>query len=575
MNYADKPWVKSYDQSVPASLAPYPARPVYALLEDSARDHPDHVVCQISPSRLPIFGRPAGKMTYRELNDLSDRLAAALAAMGVKKGDRVAIIFPNSPQFVLAFFAILKAGAIVVALNPSFPPPKWLEQLADCGAEVVIAMSAYYKGLGSVRSQTPVRHVIVSNIKEYFDGLTRTFFTLAREKKDGHRVEALADGDVWLQDVMSRYTAAQRPKVDLDPARDTALFQYTGGTTGVPKAARAPHIALLANALQLRAWLADENAAEDRFLAAIPMFHVYGMVAVMIFAVSLGATMIIETDARQILDVLDQIDTFKPTIFMGVPALYNAINHHPRVKDFDLSSVRACVSGSAPLAPETKRRFEELSGGTVMEGYGMSEAPTATHCNPLRGVNKTGYIGLPFPDIECRIVSLDDGVTDMPIGEIGELVLRSPSLMTGYHNMPTETANALRDGWLFTGDIARMDEDGYFQIVDRKKDMVLIGGFNVYPNNIEKKLKEHQAVADVAVAGIPHPEREGQETLKAWIVVADGQQVTADELIAFCSANLAPYEVPRRMEFVKELPKTSVGKILRRDLVKMEADKTQ
>lgn len=573
MNYSDKPWVKSYDKAVPASLAPYPAAPVYALLEDSARKHPDNIICQISPSRLPLFGRPAGKLTYRQLNDLSDRLAAGLAAMGVKKGDRVAIIFPNTPQFVIAFFAILKAGAIVVALNPGFPPPKWVDQLNDCGAQVVITMSLFYKSLSSVRAQTPVKHIIVSNIKEYFDGLTRTFFTLAREKKGGHRVEALNEGDVWLQDVLGKYTAGQRPKIDLDPDKDTALFQYTGGTTGVPKAARAPHTALVANALQLRAWLADENADEDRFLAAIPLYHVYGMVAVMTFAVSLGATMIMVTDARVILDVLDQVHTFKPTIFMGVPALYNAINYHPTVKEFDLSSIRACISGSAPLAPETKRRFEELSGGTVMEGFGMSEAPTATHCNPLRGVNKTGYIGLPLPDVECRIVSLDDGVTDMPPGEIGELALRTPSLMTGYHNMPTETSNALRDGWLFTGDIAEMDEDGYFRIVDRKKDMVLIGGYNVYPTNVENKLKEHAAVADVAVAGIPHPEREGQEALKAWIVIAPDKQVTPDELIAYCSANLAPYEVPRRIEFVKELPKTSVGKILRRDLVKMETEK--
>jgi long-chain acyl-CoA synthetase len=374
--------------------------------------------------------------------------------------------------------------------------------------------------------------------------------------------------------VLAKYTADQRPTVELNAARDTALFQYTGGTTGVPKAARAPHTALVANTIQLRAWLADDDrVAEDRFLAAIPMFHVYGMVAVMINAINLGAAMIMVPNARDIDDVLDQIHTFKPTIFMGVPALYNAINLHPKVGQFNLSSIRACISGSAPLAPDTKRRFEELSGGTVMEGFGMSETPTATHCNPLRGVNKTGYIGLPLPDVECRIVSLDDGTTDMPVGEIGELAIRGPVMMTGYHNMPTETSNMIRDGWLFTGDIARMDEDGYFQIVDRKKDMVLIGGFNVYPTTIEKKLKEHAAVAEVAVAGIPHPEREGQESLKAWVVVVADKQVTQEELIAYCSANLAPYEVPRRIEFVSELPKTTVGKILRRDLVRMEIEK--
>ena len=574
MNYTDKPWVKSYDKVVPPSLAPYPVKPVYALLDETAQKYPNNTACQIAPRRLPLLGRPAGKITYAQLSELSDRLAAALAALGVKKGDRVAVVFPNVPQFVIAFYGIIKAGGIVVAMNPTFPPAKWAEQLNDCGAEVVIAMSLFYNGLNSIRDQTPVKHIIVSNIKEYFAGLMKSLFTLSLEKKGGHYIETLKPGDIWLQDVLARYSPDQRPKIDLEPAKDTAIFQYTGGTTGVPKAARSPHTALVANAVQLHVWLAsDTPGSEERYLVAIPLFHVYGMVTVMINAVSNGAAMIMVPNARDIDDVLDQIHTFKPTIFMGVPSLYNAINLHPDVKKYDLRSIKACISGSAPLAPETKRRFEELSGGTVAEGYGMSETPTATHCNPLHGINKTGSIGLPFPDVECRIVSLDDGTTDMTVGEVGELVMRGPVLMTGYHNMPTETQNALRNGWLYTGDIARMDEDGYFFIVDRKKDMVLIGGFNVYPTNIENKLREHEAVADVAVAGIPHPERAGQEALKAWIVVKAGKQVTADELIAFCSSSLAPYEVPRRIEFIQELPKTAVGKILRRELVKMEVEK--
>ncbi|NLH08197.1 MAG: long-chain fatty acid--CoA ligase, partial [Chloroflexi bacterium] len=276
-------------------------------------------------------------------------------------------------------------------------------------------------------------------------------------------------------------------------------------------------------------------------------------------------------------DVLGCIDRFKPTIFMGVPALYNAINNHPGVAagKYDLSSIRACISGSAPLAPETKCRFEELTGGTVMEGFGMSEAPTATHCTPLRGEHRVGSIGLPFPDVECRIVSLDDEVTDVPVGEIGELVLRGPAMMTGYHNQPTETANALRDGWLYTGDIARMDEDGYFYIVDRKKDMVLVGGFNVYPNEVEKVLMDHPAIAEAAVAGIPHPEKEGQEALKAWIVLKQGHSATEQEIIDFCAEQLAPYAVPRRLAFVEALPRTAVGKILRRELVNMEVEQQQ
>ncbi len=571
VSYADKPWVKHYDKGVPASLEPYPNVPLFGLLDEAARKYPNNTACVMS-AHLPLFGRRHASITYGELGDLSDRFAAALADMGLKKGDRVAIDAVNCTQFVIAFFGILKAGGTVVALNPTFPPAKIADQLNDSGVRFVFTLSKFYQDLNSIRDQTPVERIIVSNIKEYLPPLGRFLFTLAREKKDGHYVESLRPGDMWLQDLFRKYTPDQRPQVEIDPRTDTAIFQYTGGTTGIPKAARGPHYALVANATQMRVWMGADESQQEIFLAAIPLFHVYGMVAVLTFAVSMASTMIMVPNARDIDDLLDTINTFRPTIFMGVPALYNAINYHPDViaGKYDLSSIRACISGSAPLAPETKRRFEELTGGTVMEGFGMSEAPTATHCNPLRGVNKVGSIGLPFPDVECRIVSLDDEVTDVPVGEVGELVLRGPVMMTGYHNMPTETANAIRNGWLYTGDIARMDEDGYFYIVDRKKDMVIIGGFNVYPNIVEKVLMEHEAVAEAGVAGIPHPEKEGQEALKAWVVLAPGKQVTKEELIAFCEQKLAPYEVPRRIEFVEALPKTAVGKVLRRELVKME-----
>lgn len=575
VSYSSKPWTKSYDPGVPASLEPYPDVLVFQLLDETAKKYPNNSAC-ITALKLPLFGVKDDTVTYRELGELSDRLAAALADLGVKKGDRVALVLPNCTQFVIAFFGILKAGGVVVALNPTFPPLKWADQFNDAGVEIVISLTAFYEGLNSIRDNTSVKRVILTNIKEYFPGLGKTLFTLAMEKKMGHRVESVHSGDLWFQDVLAKYSPDRRPQVSMEPKSDTAIFQYTGGTTGVPKAARGPHSALVANALQMRHWTAgDIEPEKERTLAAIPLFHVYGMVAVMISAVYNGAAMIMVRNARDIDDVLMHIDKYKPNLFMGVPALYNAINQHPDVAagKYDLSSIRACISGSAPLAPETKRRFEELTGGAVMEGFGMSEAPTATHCNPLQGVNKVGSIGLPFPDVECRIVSLDDGVTDMPVGEIGELVIRGPVMMTGYHNMPTETANAIRDGWLYTGDIARMDEDGYFYIVDRKKDMVLIGGFNVYPNNIEKVLMEHDAVIEAAVAGIPHPEREGQEALKAWIVVAPDKQLTEQDLVNFCGQKLAPYEIPRRFEFVPELPKTAVGKILRRELVRMETEK--
>jgi long-chain acyl-CoA synthetase len=306
------------------------------------------------------------------------------------------------------------------------------------------------------------------------------------------------------------------------------------------------------------------------------MFHSFGMVAVLGFAISIGAKIVLVLNARDIDDVLGAIHTFKPTLFHGVPALYNAINNHPGVKsgEVSLKSIRACISGSAPLPPATKAEFERLSGGKLIEGFGMSEAPTASHVNPLRGENRTGSIGLPLPDMDMRIVSLDDGETDVAVGEVGELLMSGPQLMIGYHGMPTETANALRekDGkmWLYTGDIARMDEEGYFYIVDRKKDMALIGGFNVYPNVVEKVIKEHPAVLEVGVAAVPHPEKQGQEALKAWVVLKEGQTTTESELIEHCSKHLARYEVPTRLAFVKELPKTTVGKTLRRELIQME-----
>jgi len=571
VTYADKPWVKHYDKGIPASLAPYPDHPIHHFLEQNARERPNAPAI-ITSLHLPLFGRKHATLSYGELNEQSDRLAAGLAALGVKKGDRVAIMFPNCAQFVISFYAITKIGAIVHAINPTFPAPKIQEQVADSGTEIVICLSLFYEAVRKALPGTNIKKVIVASIKEYFPPLGKTLFTLAVEKKAGHYVESLAEGDLWFQDVIRQHSAADRPQVKVT-GDDTAIFQYTGGTTGIPKAAKGPHKALVANVVQMRAWLmGDKPSEEERCLAAIPFYHVYGMQTVMNFSTAIGAPMLMVPNARELHDLLGVIHTFKPTVFMGVPALYNAVNYHPDVASgkVNVGSIRYCISGSAPLAPETKRRFEEITGGTVMEGFGMSEAPTATHCNPLRGINKTGSIGMPFSDNECRIVSLEDEVTDVPVGEIGELILRGPVMMSGYHNMPTETANAIRNGWLYTGDIAKMDEDGYFYIVDRKKDMVLIGGFNVYPVNIDKVLMEHPAIQEAAVAGIPHPEKAGQEALKAWVVLAPGQQATADEIIKYCEERLAPYEVPRRIEFLTELPKTTVGKVLRRELVAKE-----
>lgn len=579
VQYSDKPWLKNYDSGVPHSLE-YPDFPLYGFLQKSAHEHPDVPAC-LTSAKLPLLGRQHATISYRQLDAETDALAAGLVDMGLQKGDRVAIVMPNCSQFVIAFYAILKAGGVVAATNPTYPASRMQHQFKDSGAKIVITLSLFYNTVKQVQAETDVQHVIVTNIKEYLPPVAKFLFTIAREKKDGHAIEKHPD-DHWLQDVLARY-AGKKANVNVQ-SEDRALFQYTGGTTGVAKAAVSTHRALVADTMQCRAWLsADLNGDphEESFLAAIPLFHVFGMVAVMSFAVSMASAMIMVPNARDIDDVLDNIHQYRPSLFMGVPALYNAINNHPRVTSgqVNLHSIRACISGSAPLPPTTKARFEELSGGKLLEGFGMSEMPTATHANPLMGENRTGSIGLPFPDVECRIVSLDDGETNVPIGEVGELALYGPQMMIGYHNMPTETANALREDqggkkWFFSGDIARMDEDGYFYIVDRKKDMALIGGFNVYPRNVEDVLMSHPAVLEVGVAAIPHPDpdKEGQEALKAWVVLKPGESLTAEDLMAYASQDLARYEIPSRYEFVDDLPKTTVGKILRRELIRMELE---
>lgn len=577
VTYADRPWLKKYDAGVPHTLQPYPDIPLQQFLKESANKYPKNVAL-VTSAHLPIFGRVAAELTYEQVDQATDALAAALTDLGLKKGDRVALVMPNTAAFVISYFGVLKAGGVVAATNPTYPAEKMQAQINDCGAEIVITLSLFYNMIKEIQPRTKVKTVIVTNVKEYLAPMARILFSIAREKKDGHYLESITTGDYWLQALLTKF-AGRKANVTVNGA-DLAIFQYTGGTTGIPKAAMSTHKALVANTLQCRAFLLggskDAAASGEVFLGAIPFFHVYGLVTVVSFAMTLGAKIVLVPNARDIPDVLDNIATFKPTIFMGVPALYNAINNHELVKSgkVSLRSIRVCMSGSAPLPPATKREFEALSGGKLLEGFGMSEAPTATHANPLNGENRTGSIGIPFPDMDMRVVSLDDGVTDLGVGEVGELVMTGPQLMVGYHGMPTETANTLRqkDGktWLYTGDIARMDEDGYFYIVDRKKDMALIGGFNVYPNNVEKVISDHPAVLEVAVAAVPHPEKEGQEALKAWIIVRPGQTVTADEIVEHASKYLARYECPTRFAFVESLPKTTVGKTLRRELIQME-----
>ncbi len=578
VTYADKPWIKNYDKGMPATIN-YPSVPLHQFLQDTAKRIPNETAL-ISTARVPLFGRLARNITYAEVERASDALAAALIDNGLKKGDRVVIVMPNCVAFAISFFAVLKAGGVVAATNPTYPAEMMRYQINDCGAEFVITLSLFYQTIKSIQSQTKVKHVIVTNIKEYLPAIAALLFSIAKEKKEGHRVEALASGDMWLQDLLRKYDG-KKSNVTVTP-EDLAIFQYTGGTTGVSKAAMSQHKALVANMLQLESVvkLLGIDGKDHIYLGAIPLFHVYGLVVVLCLSAYQGSKIVLVPNARDINDVIDNINHFKPTLFPGVPALYNAINNHPKVKSgkVDMSSLKYCISGSAPLPTAVKEEFERLSGASVREGFGMSEAPTATHVNPLFGENRKNSIGFPLPDMEMRIVSLDDGETDVPVGEVGELLMSGPNIMLGYHGMPTETANVLRerDGkrWLYTGDIARMDEDGYFYIVDRKKDMALIGGYNVYPTQVEDVIKSHPAVLEVGVAAVPNPEKEGMESLKAWIVLKpEAQNTKAEDIIAHCEKYLAPYAVPRRIAFIAELPKTAVGKTLRRELIRMEQQK--
>ncbi len=561
----NRPWLAHYDKGVPHTIE-YPQKPLFHFLEESALKYPERA-CTIFKGAV---------ISYREINAASDHMAAALVEMGVKKGDRVGIFMPNLPQFVVAYFGILKAGGAVVAINPTYPTDEILTPVNDANIEIIFTLTRFYNTLKAVREKSKLKKIIVSNLKEALPPVKRLLFTLAKEKKGGDRLDSLADGDVWMKDLLKKHANSPKPNVDISPD-DTALFQYSGGTTGVPKGAVAMHRNVVANTLQIKSWMPALIPGKEVVLMGIPLFHVYGMVAGMSFAMANGASMVMIPNARDLKDVLENISKYKATIFPGVPLLYNGINNHADVKagKYNLSSIKACISGSAALMRETKEEFERLTGGKVFEGYGMSETPTATHCNPLDGINKVGSVGMPLPDVDIKLISLDDGETELAQGEIGEIIVHGPQVMKGYHNMPTETANSLRkmsDGktWLFTGDIARMDEDGYFYIVDRKKELIKPGGFQVWPREVEEAIMDHPKVLEVGVGGIPDPK--SGETVKAWVVLKPGESLSEEELKDFCKEHLAPYKVPRYIEFRTELPKTTVGKILRRELVRQHKE---
>jgi long-chain acyl-CoA synthetase len=553
----DKPWFTHYDPGVPHTLV-YPDIPLHRLLEGAAERFPDRIATIYQGATL----------TYRQLDNLANRFANTLLALGVKKGDRVAFILPNSPQFLLCYYGALKVGATVVATNPLWVEREVEYQMQDCGAETIVVLSRRYPLVKNIRAKTKLKNVIVTSIKDYFPPVIKLLYTLAREKKEGDR-QKLDAGDYDLVQLIHGYPEA-RPDVAVKSS-DIALLQYTGGTTGISKGAVITHANLICNTMQIRAWLAVPDGTAG-FLAVLPFFHVYGMVACMSAAVGTASTMILHP-RFDVAEILKNIQKYRPEYFPGVPTMYVAINNSPLAPTYNLSSIKACISGAAPLPKEVKLTFEKITGGKLCEGYGLSEAPTASHCNPLQGGNRTGSIGLPFPDVDCKIVDLETGTHEMPLGEIGELCLKTPQIMQSYWNRPDETAIALRDGWLYTGDIARMDEEGYFYIVDRKKDMVISGGYNVYPRDVEEVLYTHPKVQEAAVAGVPDPK--WGESIKAFIVLKHGQAASAEEIIDFCKQNMARYKVPSAVEFRDSLPKTLVGKVLRRVLVEESKAKAE
>jgi long-chain acyl-CoA synthetase len=556
---SERPWIKHYDPGVPIQIE-YPQVPLFSFLEETAHKYPNRACTIFKGARI----------SYRKMNRITDRLAAGLAALGVKKGDRVGIFMPNTPQFVMAYYAILKAGGVVVATNPLYSPNEIEHQLNDSGVQVMFVMTNFYNRIKEVQPRTGLKTIIATKLKEALPGPLRIMFGLASEKKDGHVIE-LQSGDIWMEDLIDQHTSDERPKLEIGPD-DTALFQYSGGTTGISKGAVALHRNLVANTLQINFWNVGAEPGKEIFLLAIPLFHVYGMVAGLCSAVQLGASMVLIPNPRDLKDVLSSIEIYKATLFPGVPTMYNAINNHPDVLagKYNLRSIKACLSGSAPLLLETKQKFEALTGGKVFEGFGMSETPTATHCNPLLGENKAGSIGMPLPDVDVRIISLEDEVSEMPLGEAGEMVICGPQVMKGYHNMPTETQNSLRDGWLYTGDIAYMDQDGYFFIVDRKKELIKPGGYQVWPREVEEVIITNPKVLEVGVAGVPDPHR--GETVKAWVVLKPEQTATEQEIKDWCKDRLAVFKIPTQVEFRESLPRTTVGKLLRRELVRQHKE---
>jgi long-chain acyl-CoA synthetase len=554
----DRPWLRSYEEGVPRALE-VPRLTLPELLDRTAARVPGKVAVRffLDP-RLPV---PV--LTWAELRDRTRRFATALFQLGVRKGDRVAIMLPNCPEFLVAFYGALRIGAIPVNVNPMYVAREMREQLGDSGSETLVLLDQFFPRLREIHAATRVRRAIVVDVTENLSWLARTLARAAQSRR-GERPRVPAETDVSFFHELLRAYPPMPPGADLRPS-DVALLQYTGGTTGTPKGAMLTHRNLVANAHQARAWFPRLREEHEVILGAVPLFHAYGLCGHLLGVVGAAESVLLPRPKPDV--VLEALRRFRPTLFPGVPTLYAGIVDHPRAADYDLRTGTVCLSGAASLPASLVERFEALTGGRLIEGYGLTETSPLTHGNTIHGARRVGSIGVPVPGTDARIVDLATG-EPLPPGSEGELEVRGPQVMLGYWNRPAETADTIHDGWLRTGDICRMDADGWFYVVDRRKEMIDASGFKVVPREVEEVLLMHPAVREAVVAGVPDAYR--GETVKAFLVLRPGQEATAEEIEAFCRLHLAAFKIPRRVEFRAALPKSLVGKYLKRVLVEEE-----
>jgi long-chain acyl-CoA synthetase len=560
------PWLSHYDAGVPQTLAPYPQRTLLDYLAESAKTFGDK----------PILSMKGRVVTYAELERDSNAFAAALAAHGVKRGDRVALCLPNCPQFFVAEIGAWKVGAIACPFNPTYTEREMQDALTTTGAKTLVVLNRFYAKIKQFQHATSIERIITTSIKEYLPFPLSLLYTLFKEKKDGERI-TVATGDLRMSNLLGKYRKAARPSLPVTP-NDPAVILMSGGTTGKPKGVVGLHGGMVTAGLQVRAWLNPRMNEWDSILLPLPLFHTYANTGVQSLAFVNHNPIALVPNPRDIRELLKDFNEVKPAFTCAVPTLLNGIMNHPMVREkkVDFSSLKLCFSGAAALMAETKKRFEDITGCVIVEGYSLTEAQMAVVANPVKGERKIGSVGMPLPDVEVRIVDADDGHTAMPIGDVGEIVIRANQIMPGYWNDAEASKEMLRtdtDGarLLFTGDLGYLDSDGYLFIVDRKKDLIKTSGFQVWPREIEEVISAHPAVHEVGVIGLP--DKMKGETVKAFIVLRPDTKLTAAELKAWCKERLAPYKVPTQFEFVNDLPKSQVGKVLRR-VLRQEAAST-